>query len=106
DRRAEELERLRLRRRREGEEGEVARPAAPLERAREQVLRVTAASLLGGVLALGLLKPLLRRAAREDAAQVGGCLARLRGVRLVDDHGISPRRQLPHLLEHERELLQ
>ena len=67
---------------------------------------VAALGLLGRVLGLRRLEPLLLEPPRARAAGLGRRLARLRGVRLVDDHRVPPRGQLADLVEHERELLQ
>ena len=109
---AEDGEGLVLGRRGEGEEAQVRLPAA-LGHAAEQLLHVLEAFFRRPPLGL-LAQPL----AAQHLLEIGGGLAALRAVRLVDDHGAAPRRQraaaacaallghLEQLPRDERKLLQ
>ena len=98
---AEQLQRLALGRRREGEHGEVVVPAAGpgrrLHRGLDGVLRIDLAFLA--------FRHLRLHSAQGPLHLLRG-LARLRGVGFVDDHRVPALREARHLVHDEGELLQ
>jgi len=105
--RAEQLQGLALRGRREGEERQVRLASAGGDGARQGILGGRhALQYQAGVVGLGGREFLLGGGVREHLLEVAGGVAGLRGVGLIDDHRVAARRQPVDLVEHERELLQ
>ncbi len=99
---AEQLERLRLGRGREGEGGEVGQPSALLHLGQDGALQLLLGRLRSGLPCLRLFQ----RIGGEHGLEALRALARLRGVRLVHDQGEALARQLVDLLCDHWELLE